>query len=432
MNKDIEKNILENTKMKIGVYNLIKEGEIESTYVKKERYGMKRIVSVMCIVALVSGITIATSNGKKEIIDRGSDIGLGIAAGNGYISYENADYLESKSSMKFNEKYIGEFNIKAKIDNFIMDDSNLNTEFCFELDPNINNYIPINKIVKFFIDDLIIRDDENIILYDGGAGEGNLENFENYCKQYNLEYTMGYFSDKYYNSAISSFISYYNQEENLIKDMINIFSEEYPKSKKLYYSFKKIRLVTEDYLDTINLEGDWNFEVDVPQNMYNRENIDYRVVSCSNEKFDIYSSFVTDTGFEIGLIINNIKLPESLQRPSELPSMDIIENNSSGEEWAEEMHKLNEYINWQIKFATENSPICNSFGDDKEPYIENSNGEQFYLSNSNSTKRKGEWLEGEGYNYYNIFSMTKYDATDKIKLVLHYYGEPVTIELERI
>lgn len=28
--------------------------------------------------------------------------------------------------------------------------------------------------------------------------------------------------------------------------------------------------------------------------------------------------------------------------------------------------------------------------------------------------------------------MTKYDATDTIKVVLNYYGESVTIELERV
>ena len=36
------------------------------------------------------------------------------------------------------------------------------------------------------------------------------------------------------------------------------------------------------------------------------------------------------------------------------------------------------------------------------------------------------------YNYYETFAMTKYEAIDKIKVILNYYGELVTIELEKI
>ena len=30
------------------------------------------------------------------------------------------------------------------------------------------------------------------------------------------------------------------------------------------------------------------------------------------------------------------------------------------------------------------------------------------------------------------FDVSKYDSTDKIKVILSYYGEPVTIELEKV
>ena len=35
------------------------------------------------------------------------------------------------------------------------------------------------------------------------------------------------------------------------------------------------------------------------------------------------------------------------------------------------------------------------------------------------------------YDFYETFEMTKYDATDKIILVIDYYGEPVHIVLEK-
>ncbi|MCI8291381.1 MAG: hypothetical protein HFJ25_03920 [Clostridia bacterium] len=40
-------------------------------------------------------------------------------------------------------------------------------------------------------------------------------------------------------------------------------------------------------------------------------------------------------------------------------------------------------------------------------------------------------LNGNKCDFYETFGMTKYDASDKIKLVLYHYGEPITIELEK-
>ena len=50
---------------------------------------------------------------------------------------------------------------------------------------------------------------------------------------------------------------------------------------------------------------------------------------------------------------------------------------------------------------------------------------------SPSRKQDGNF-RGEKYSYYETFEMTKTDATDKVKVVLYCYGEPVTIQLERI
>ena len=64
-------------------------------------------------------------------------------------------------------------------------------------------------------------------------------------------------------------------------------------------------------------------------------------------------------------------------------------------------------------------------------YVENSDGEKFKCTMSPSRKTKADWIEGNKFDFYETFGMTKYDATDNIKVVLNYYGELVTIELER-
>lgn len=68
----------------------------------------------------------------------------------------------------------------------------------------------------------------------------------------------------------------------------------------------------------------------------------------------------------------------------------------------------------------------------KNSYVENENGKKFEITLSPSRKAKTYYIEGNKYDFYETFSMTKYDTTDKIKAVLYYYGKPVTIELEKV
>ena len=51
---------------------------------------------------------------------------------------------------------------------------------------------------------------------------------------------------------------------------------------------------------------------------------------------------------------------------------------------------------------------------------------------SPSRNAKTYYIEGNKYDFYETFGMTKNDATDKVKVVLYYYGTPVTIELQKI
>ena len=73
-----------------------------------------------------------------------------------------------------------------------------------------------------------------------------------------------------------------------------------------------------------------------------------------------------------------------------------------------------------------NTPI-----DIEKIYIENSNGTKFECTMSPSRKYNREWLENNKYDFYETFNMNKYNATDKITIVLDYYGETVTIKLEK-
>lgn len=96
-----------------------------------------------------------------------------------------------------------------------------------------------------------------------------------------------------------------------------------------------------------------------------------------------------------------------------------------------------EYVNWFNEWRFLNRPISVTNHDyivteSKASYIENETGQIYESTLSPSRNAKTDFIDGNKYDFYETFSMTKYDATDKIKVVLYYYGNPVNIELEKI
>lgn len=372
MNNNEFDEMLEQLKLNIAAYKFKEEQKL-NTLENKEKgrvnYMKKRIIATACAcLVLVSGIVAATAMKKSKSSDRGLGEGVDTAVENGYIANPEMDFV------KFDDK-----GTEIKIENFVMDDLNLSVKFSLKFTESIESVVDLKKVYDIELNDLIVRDEENRIIFN----EYSIEAFEKYCKENNLDYKYGEFDENYMNCGLNWFIEEKNQ--NIITLMYNIHSDKFPKSKKLYFSFKTITLhaLPLEQPTKYELEGAWNVEVDVPEKMYNRTTEYYKVISCDNKEFDIYTAIATDTGFEIGVIM-----------PHKNKSKSIISR--------------------------------------RESYIENENGDKFNFSLSLSRKAKNDILEENKYDFYETFNMTKYDITDKLKIVLKYYGKPVTIELERI
>ena len=96
-----------------------------------------------------------------------------------------------------------------------------------------------------------------------------------------------------------------------------------------------------------------------------------------------------------------------------------------------------ELINWFNEWADLSHPISignsNFKGENTDiSYIKNEDNKTFNCSTSANRKCKTLFLDGNKYEFYETFEMTKYDATNKVKVILYYYGEPITLVLERI
>lgn len=392
--KNIVRNTLNNEKIEWRGYNL-----------------KKKLIATICTgITLMSGVAFAT-NFDKIINSFNLGKGIDTAVENGYIAETDMEYLNSNSNVTDgnNEVILNDINVEAKISDFIMDDLNISTHFEIKLDSKINETIDLDNIDNIMFKDLNITDEENRILFSTNDEE------------------------TYFNCGINSFIDSHNKENGIINFTYNIYTDNdnFPKSKKLNYKFTTIELQTGE--NKILLIGNWNIDVDVPEEMYNRTKEYYKVISCDNEYMNIYTTTLSETGFEIGMTINNIKKPEEGYFNQNWKTLVVTENNTEPKENATYMN-MDEFEKWfdtlrPIRLLPYNNKENEMDG---VSYISNENGEKFYASTSPSRRHNCNYIDGDKYNFYETFELTKYDASNKLKLVLYYWGNPVTIELEKI
>lgn len=232
------------------------------------------------------------------------------------------------------------------------------------------------------------------------------------------------------NNGLNTYIM--SKTKNSVTLMYNMYANNMPKSKKLYFSFETIK-ITCGLEYNCELNGKWYKCVDVPEKMYNRSEEYYKVVSCTNKDFNAYTAKVTDTGFEIGVIISNLKRPE--ENASKFQEFcTATDQYNNGEISKEEYEKIKE--KWYYQWSEDLSPISVSTTNVREDtveasYVENESGEKFKSTLSPSRQAINQFIDETHFCFYETFSMTKYNATDKIKVVLFFHGSPVIIELEK-
>lgn len=450
------KKLKEQIKLKIAISEI--EDEEKDVMNKKNFRIANKIAAVACLCLLTSGIVFAKDIEKfvRERFYFGLGAGVDSAAENGYIAEPEMEKVESETKVETPEVDLGtivdNINTSVKIDSFLMDDYNLSVEFAFEFDDTIKEVVDLNKLDQITLNDLIVLDEEKRIIFSSTyMGENK---FNEFCKEHELDFKYGEFNENYMNNGLNWFPQSIRKDLNQCTLVYNMYTEGYPKSKELDFYFNQITITEQEYVGeerttrNVTLTGNWNIHVDVPEKMYNRTSESYRVISCENDKFNVYAAKVMDTGFEIGIMISDMIRPEF---PTELVKKQIeisnkyknvIEQSGASKEWEEFLKQEDNEKIWN-DYQTKSHPINNDgvnvwlVGEAREErtkgcYVLNSDGKEFRSTMSPSRKYNANYIKGSQFDFYETFSMTKYDATDKITVVIDFYGEPVKIELEKI
>ena len=357
----------------------------------------KVLATACCSVFIISGVVFAKDIQKFFIEKFNSGKGIETAVENGYIARSNTDFINSKVNVTKdeNKNILDSFDVGAKIGDFLIDNNQLSIEFEFKFDNKINEYKNLNNQVNGSIDyenfgcldltNLIIVDNENKII----QFNGDEEQFNNFCKEHNLNYSYKKYNENYINTLSNSLITEIDTENNIIKATYNFVSNSnMPNSKQLSIYLNKLSFTPKkENENTIHLSGNWNFNVDVPKNMYDRKSQYYKVVSCEKDNFDVYEAKATDTGFEIGITITGIeppKMPDELaQRSEEVARANNGQISFSNKEKFISLYGDEKYVEMYSNYYNQLYPI-NITGEPRVVWENKTEG--CYILNSNKEK----------------------------------------------
>lgn len=405
----------------------------EEEYTLKEKnywrvYEMKKRIIAISMGAIMLASGVAFGFHGEEILSYMKGLGNGIdtAANNGYIEKTDMETMQQDTTVENN--IIDNVKVGAKIDDFIMDDYNLSVKFDFEFDENIDKIINLENIKNIELSDLCVLDENNTMLYSAS------------------------FNENATNSGLNSFIKVNSKELRKIELQYNMYADKYPKSRKLSFNFSKIEFQEMDKNKKTVLSGNWNINIDVPEKFYNRSEAYYKVVSSTNDNFNIYSAKLTDTGLEFGMTIKDEHkptYPEAVKNKRK----NIIEQygilNEDGLYTSESQkimsQKINElsvtspYKELLEEYEKKDTPILSrgltlDVKSDIENgcYVMNNKGEKFECTMSPSRKCNYNFIDGDKYDFYETYSMTKYDATNDITMVVNYRGTLEYIKLQKV
>lgn len=319
--------------------------------------------------------------------------GIDTAIENGYIANPNMEYINLNGT-------------EAKIENFLMDDYNLSFTLDLKFDENVN----VNEITRISIPDIIITDEENRILYCE-----NKDSFDKFCEKNNIYYEYNNFNENYIDSGSNWYIKNKDENTNRVEFIYNLQGGKYPKSKKILVNFTSINMSMskQEFSEKkeIFMAGNWNLNLDVPEQFYNREEIVFAVKNCNDNSIYIDEFSVKDTGTRFSF---HTKLEEIYY---ETDTEEVKKQKN------EEMSRwyFNEIKNGRYFIINE--------------YIEDENGNKYYPSIPSTENSKTSYLMSGDFTHYQTFSLTKYNITNKMKIYftlnLPNETKDIIIELER-
>lgn len=339
-------------------------------------YNLRKVaVATISLFTISTGVVFAKdiSNFIKNVFD--DNKGVNTAVQSGYV-YENV-YEDSKDT-------------QMRITEMIMDDYTLDLNMVAKFDKDIN----VTGIENINIPDLIITDDANRILY-----SSNNQQSIDYCNKKGI--SNDYDTIKTITTNTSSSLFIYNADTNSMNFSINLSAsdQKFPLSKEIYIKFNTIEMKGNNQKYTVT--GNWDTKIKVPNKFLNRESILYKVLNCNNDK--VYNDSIKAEVYETGM------------------NFEMTMYWGDYETWHNKMEEMR-------KQDVLSSQLINQ----EKSYVENENGEKYYPLQSTSSDGGYSFNTDGKLVKWESFGLTKFNMTNKLKVVLTTIdNEQIIIELEK-
>ena len=371
----MNENLKEKLKFNIAISQMKEE---EKVAMKNKKIKLKKGVGIAaCFVIATTGVVFAKDidNYVKKIFGANASDGVQIAVDNNYIQKVEPTYVNSEG-------------IEIAVDSFLIDDYNFDMDFKIKL----SDQYDAKNMQSMNFQDLKVVDENNEIVFATGEYQEEIAREKNKSDEtFEPLFWGGYgmCADVTGENELTFHLTAHGSEEHKI-----------PKSKKLYVTFSKIQIRKDYYENILNTiyTGDWKFELDVPEEMYNRETVIYKMKSCSEEKIKVGDATVSNTAFKISV-----------------PELDT------------------DKVDYALLHVSPPKSIYDMMALQKE-YVETSDGKRFEPSHRSDGDGGYGLPQGENkiINYTQTFNLTKYDATDILKVhIFTNKGEEIIIEYER-
>ena len=416
--------ILENIKDNIAIDNF---REISRNQEKVKRMLQSSLMVTVCCLSL-TGMVFAKDISTRIYNKFYTGIGIENAINEGYIEKIEMEDQSSITTIKNEEtgKTIKDKETKIKISDLVMDDYMLSMTFEVTLSDDVKDIVTAEEVKDMNFSDIVLYDENKLALY-------ALDDYTiNKCCDKNnivIEKALG--------SGVNNFVSEY--EGNTVKVVYNFHiggEAEFPNCKEIYIDLNGIRVSKDPECRTgdeeIKITGNWNFKVDVPAIMYNRDEIQYVQKSTTNRDFNVASAVLYNTGMELKIKLKTEGYMTSQEIGSAVSEELAFYYSLDKEDKLRSLDMLN-YLERKAMETPEYQKLQSKTMDvwRFEKYLKNSNGEKFEFTVG--PKGNGEASIVNGIMTSTcMFDLTQYDATDEITLHLEYQGKKAKIVLERL
>ena len=322
--------------------------------------------------------------------------GLDTAIEHGYIESVDSQYVESS-------------NIKLKLNNFMMDDCNIN--FDFEILPNID----ITNLEKIKFNNILIIDENNNILY-----SDNDDFIIKYCKDNNIIYDAEKYNKQFFSIGYNPYIK--EKDNKSVNYICNLYSNNYPLSKEIKIIIKNMSFISDT---TETIDGNWEINIKVPEKFYNRNSTDYHVTYCSDPSLNVLNAKLYDTCMKISF---NLPITDKNYSKAIIDTLSsYVDTNNNYIEMQNGLKNFNNALNSD---TTLNNQVLQFVKNSvTNPFIVNENEKEFYRTTSNDMENSYIIFPNNIF-YIETFSLTKYEATNKLKLFINYNNKIIEIDLE--